>query len=213
MSATNHGGKRKGAGRPKGSLSKRSIEAIEAVAERWPDWSPLNHFAEVANDKELDAEIRLDAAKAAAPYIHPKPKGVELDPDALVDLEGRIAAARLTAQAQVMKEHPGLTDGLADRLNRAEARTIYVLTNIERAPDDPIDAIAERLERASPAIDHEPAPPAPVDPEPREAPAPGPKPIADRKPDPAPSYRPVTPWPELPRFQGTMSDDYRPFED
>jgi hypothetical protein len=202
--AVKHGGRREGSGRPKGSLSKRSIAAIEAVAERWPDWSPLNHFAEVANNAELAVEIRLDAAKAAAPYVHPRPKGIELDADAVVELEGRIAAARLMATAQAMEDNPGL----ADRLERA-ARSIVVVTGIERAPDSPmVEAIAERLDRASPAMAPEAVQPEPM----REAAPPGPKPRADRKPDPEP-YRPVTPYPEPQRFKGTMSDDYRPFED
>lgn len=218
MSETNHhGGKRKGSGRPKGSLSKRSIEAIEAVAERWPDWSPLNHFAEVANNKDLDAEIRLDAAKAAAPYVHPKPKGVELDPDALVELEGRIAEARAKAMA---KEGLDPAFGLGDRLNRmhkiAEEQRANRVT-ISREEYDRLrvrSAVVTYQETAAPvrsqsAPEPKPAPaPEPV----REAAAPGPKPMADRKPVPE-AYRPVSAWPEPKQFSGLMSPDYKPFED
>lgn len=215
MSATkNHGGKRCGAGRPKGSLSRRSIDAIEAVAERWPDWSPLNHFAEVANNKELDEEIRLDAAKAAAPYVHPKPKGVELDPDALVELEGRIAEARAKAMA---KEGLDPAFGLGDRLSRmrriAEEREAFEIT-ISREEYDRLrvrSAVVMYEETAAPA--HTKPVPAPeLGPAPapkRELAAPGPKPIFDREP-----YCPISPWPAPVRSSGqTMDPDYTPFSE
>ena len=108
-----------GAGRPAGSLNKRSFEAIESVAARYPNWTPLLHFAAVANDETLSVEIRLDAAKAAAPYLHPRAKPIELDPDAAVDLEKRIAEVRARA---VAKEGINPLSGLGDRLDRAARR-------------------------------------------------------------------------------------------
>ena len=114
-----HGGKREGAGRPPGSLNKRSLAAIEAVAARYPGWTPLLHFAVVANDESMPAELRLDAAKAAAPYIHPRPKPTEHDPEALVELEKRVAEARARA---VAKEGINPLSGLGARLDRAIKR-------------------------------------------------------------------------------------------
>ncbi|MER8797204.1 terminase small subunit [Mesorhizobium sp. M0984] len=114
-----------------------------------------------------------------------------------------------------------LTDGLADRLERsAKRKSGAVRLHAKLAPEPDaliVDAIAERLERASPAISHEPAAPAPAKPAPmpeplREAAAPGPKPMADRKPVPE-AYRPVSAWPEPKQFSGLMSPDYKPFED
>lgn len=71
------GGARDGAGRPKGKPTlRRAAEAIAAVAEAHPGWSPVLHFAAVANDKDLPLEIRLDAAKAAAPYLHARPRAL-----------------------------------------------------------------------------------------------------------------------------------------
>src|SRR5690606_13683850 len=118
MTAKQHGGKREGAGRPKGSLNRRSLAVIEEVAERYPHWSPLLHLASVANDETLDPEIRLDAAKAAAPYCHAKLRPVVADADELVELEGRIAAVRAKA---TVKEITGF-GGLAERLKRAKER-------------------------------------------------------------------------------------------
>jgi len=120
MSNTNgHGGKRSGAGRPLGNLKIRSLEAIEAVAARYPDWSPLLHFAAVANDETLPVDVRLDAAKAAAPYMHPRPKPSELDPDAAIAFEKRLAAVRAEA---VAKEALDPFSNLGDRLDRAFKR-------------------------------------------------------------------------------------------
>jgi hypothetical protein len=117
--SNNHGGKRPGAGRPSGSLNKRSLEAIEAVASRYPNWSPLLHFASVANDETLPPELRLDAAKAAAPFMHPRPKQIDLDPNAVVELERRTAEARASA---IAKQGLDPYIGLGDRLERAHKR-------------------------------------------------------------------------------------------
>lgn len=113
-----HGGRRTGAGRPRGSLNRRSLESIQAVTERYPNWTPLLHFAAVANDESLSPEIRLDAAKAAAPYMHPKPKNIEFEPDAAVKVEERLAAERTKAATRPNEDHIGL----AERLLRATAR-------------------------------------------------------------------------------------------
>lgn len=101
-------------------MNKRSLEAIAAVAEKWPEWNPLLHFAAVANDETLDPVIRLDAARAAAAYMLPRPKPVEMEPDALVDLERRLIAAKIEETAKAVKSD----DTLADRLARAKARRL-----------------------------------------------------------------------------------------
>lgn len=116
-----HGGKREGAGRPKGSLNRRSIAVIEAVAEKYPDWTPLMHLATVANNEELPVDVRVDAAKAAAPFVHAKAKAAVLDQEELIALERRIARVRLEEASKAVKDNPMLA-GLADRLFRAAGR-------------------------------------------------------------------------------------------
>lgn len=223
MTASNqHGGKRGGAGRPRGSLNKRSLEAIQEVAERYPGWSPLLHVASVANDETLDPEIRLDAARAALPYCHAKLRPVVADADELVELEARLAEARAKA---TVKELAGFDD-LADRLSRARARNdlteaehaelarlrlmvgnVVIATNVPRAPDDPL------------TIDAAPAPPEPalkaensaaegagqaVEPPIQPAPAAPPSP-------PPPAYEPILPdWPQKTQF---AECDYEAFND
>lgn len=134
------GGKRDGAGRPKGARNNRAVAEIERVAEKYPDWSPLMHMAAVANDPDLPEEIRLDAAKSAAPYVHSKAKPVEIDPEAYLDLQRALLAARIESAAETMA-----SPGLAERLERAKLRhiaSITVSTGIDRAPDDDLSISA-----------------------------------------------------------------------
>ena len=67
------GGKRPGAGRPKGSKNRRT-ELLEEGNRQAAvgGFSPLAYLLQVMRDKTVDKAIRLDAAKAAAPYCHPR---------------------------------------------------------------------------------------------------------------------------------------------
>lgn len=62
-------GKKTG-GRKKGTPNKATAE-LRTGALR-DGVSPLAFMLEVMRDEERDSNVRLDAAKAAAPYIHPK---------------------------------------------------------------------------------------------------------------------------------------------
>lgn len=76
------GGARPGAGRPKG-VSPRKTQALrDAVAKG--GMMPLDYLLSVMRDKKGDPEMRLDAAKAAAQYVHPKLAAIQHsgDPDA-----------------------------------------------------------------------------------------------------------------------------------
>ena len=204
------GGVREGAGRPKGRPSlKRAAQAIAELEEKFPGWSPVVHFAAVANDQTLDPVIRLDAAKAAAPYLHARPKPVEMEPDALVELETRLLQAKVEAAATSVS-----VPGLAERLQRAHARMqIIVETGCNRAPDDPAtdlyplqpapeacQATSTPHPGRSPETATQPHPtPAP------EAPAPY-SPILPIRPAAAEWSTPVSPWPE--RNQGRADVDH-----
>ena len=61
------GGKRAGAGRKPGSATKRTREIANAVAE---GLTPLEYLTSVYRDPSVDEARRIDAAKAAAPYVH-----------------------------------------------------------------------------------------------------------------------------------------------
>lgn len=117
------GGRRDGAGRKPGyRLRKTAADVLASIEERHPGWSPLQLLAEVATDEQNDLGVRVDAAKSLAGFLHPRPKPVELDADAVVELEARVAGAvakaRLLAASEIIQKDPGL----AERLDRAFAR-------------------------------------------------------------------------------------------
>ena len=62
------GGRRPGAGRPKGSVSKRSQETAARLSISGND--PLDFLLAVMRNEEIEMRIRHDAAKAAAPFMH-----------------------------------------------------------------------------------------------------------------------------------------------
>ncbi len=62
------GGARSGAGRPQGAVTRKTREIAEkAVAE---GMTPLDFLLVAMRDAGNEFSVRLDAAKAAAPYVH-----------------------------------------------------------------------------------------------------------------------------------------------
>lgn len=87
-----HGGKRPGAGRKPGVPNKVTAERQAEIAASGK--TPLDYLLDVMRDENREASERLDAAKAAAPYVHPKLSSVEMNAsvnvsheDALGELE------------------------------------------------------------------------------------------------------------------------------
>lgn len=69
------GGARPGAGRPKGSVSRRSVEAVaRAMAD---GISPVEYMLGIMRDPDADAKERAWAAEKSAPYVHPRPAPME----------------------------------------------------------------------------------------------------------------------------------------
>lgn len=71
------GGKREGAGRPAGAITKRSREIAEKAAEE--GITPLEYMLSIMRDPEMTTESRFEAAKAAAPYVHAKLAAVDVN--------------------------------------------------------------------------------------------------------------------------------------
>src|SRR5262245_2416288 len=63
------------AGRPKGALDK--ITQLQRKAALESGQSPLDYLLSIMRDENQSITVRLDAAKAAAPYLHPKLTAVE----------------------------------------------------------------------------------------------------------------------------------------
>jgi hypothetical protein len=68
------GGKRKGAGRKKGGKSAKTelrlTKSVEILISG--ELTPLDFIVAVMRNEDVDLATRFDAAKAAAPYVHPK---------------------------------------------------------------------------------------------------------------------------------------------
>lgn len=71
------GGKRPGAGRPRGSANKKTREIANRVAETGK--TPLEVMVELMAERREAGDWAgcLDAARSAAPYIHPKLSAIE----------------------------------------------------------------------------------------------------------------------------------------
>lgn len=65
-----HGGKRDGAGRKAGSITRRTREIAEGALAG--GITPLDYMLSLLRDEEQDVGVRFEAAKSAAPYIHPR---------------------------------------------------------------------------------------------------------------------------------------------
>tara|TARA_Y100000310_G_scaffold342836_2_gene447801 strand:- start:6867 stop:7160 length:294 start_codon:yes stop_codon:yes gene_type:complete len=69
------GGKRAGAGRPKGARSAKTIAQTKAVEAS--GITPLEYMLKVMRDECNELAVRLDAANKAAPYVHAKLASVD----------------------------------------------------------------------------------------------------------------------------------------
>jgi len=89
-----HGGKREGAGRPKGSRMRRSDELAERLISEGR--CPVEALVRLAERAEAEGDLTqaIGAWKSVMPYIYPKPKAVEVAPEILVELAREMAAAR-----------------------------------------------------------------------------------------------------------------------
>jgi hypothetical protein len=106
--ANGHGGRRPGAGRPKGSIWKPAVATLRTAAiEKMQsivgsDRDPLAVVVEMACDPEEDKQLRLSAASVALPYLYP-----------------RLSATQVQATHTTVKVAPTqLLDRIAERVAR-----------------------------------------------------------------------------------------------
>jgi uncharacterized protein YggE len=76
-------------GRKKGSKNKAAIAQAAAVAAS--GLTPLDYLLSVTRDENQPHPVRVDAAKAAAPYVHPK----------LQPVDGKTGSAEIQANVRV----------------------------------------------------------------------------------------------------------------
>jgi hypothetical protein len=65
-----NGGVRPGAGRPKGARNKATAKREAEISAS--GLTPLDYMLGLLRDASNDPLTRFEAAKAAAPYVHPK---------------------------------------------------------------------------------------------------------------------------------------------
>ncbi len=70
-----HGGARPNAGRKPGSTTTKTREIADKAADE--GITPLEFMLQIMRDELADRGERMDMAKAAAPYIHPRLSSVE----------------------------------------------------------------------------------------------------------------------------------------
>ena len=66
-----HGGKRKGAGRPKGIKAGTKAERLAAELGKGQT-TPLKYMLNMLNNPKVSIEKKMWAAKEAAPFVHSK---------------------------------------------------------------------------------------------------------------------------------------------
>ena len=96
------GGPRAGAGRPPGARNRRS-QLIEEAARQAAETGlmPMEFLLNVMRDEAQPIAVRLDAAKAAAPYVH-----------------ARLIAQRLTSDPDTLTHDEWITQVLATEEGR-----------------------------------------------------------------------------------------------
>jgi hypothetical protein len=105
-----HGGRREGAGRPKGSRNKRQVLDPERQAIRESgEVLPLEFLLKAMRDVTRPIELRLFAARVAAPYLHAKvSSGPPRASWELSDYELDQLLAR--EEEHDLRQHPGRPD-------------------------------------------------------------------------------------------------------
>lgn len=86
-------------GRKQGQTIKRTREIAEAAISG--GITPLEYLLLVLRDETEERAVRLDAAKASAPYIHPKLSSVEISGNNGGPIEHDINFSNLEEAAQV----------------------------------------------------------------------------------------------------------------
>jgi len=75
--AGRHKGTPKTGGRKAGTFNRKTAELIKAIEES--GITPLDYMLSILRDEEKPENIRLQAAKDSAPYVHQKLQSIEME--------------------------------------------------------------------------------------------------------------------------------------
>lgn len=79
------GGRRPGAGRKPGSIDRDKKAMLKEIAES--GLTPLEFLVKMYRNPNLEIERRIDAAKAACPYVHTRLQAIDIDANVNVSHE------------------------------------------------------------------------------------------------------------------------------
>ncbi len=71
-----HGGKRQGAGRPKGAINKVNTEVAKQLGDL--GFNPIVEMVNLYHDPEADLTLKQNVCKELAQYIAPKRKSMDV---------------------------------------------------------------------------------------------------------------------------------------
>ena len=112
-----HGGKREGAGRPKGSRMRRSDALAEELISAGK--CPVKALVRLAEQAEAEGDIgqAIGAWKSILPYLHAKPKAIEFAPEQVIQLARDLAAARGEGlRAPISEDHVTAVQRIAEQM-------------------------------------------------------------------------------------------------
>ncbi len=89
------GGARPGAGRKAGGVNRVTQEAVKAAKKS--GLLPLDYLLSVMRDGDADDGKRIDCAKAAAQYLHPKLNAIDLKGELETKIVGEVIFKGLNA--------------------------------------------------------------------------------------------------------------------
>lgn len=121
------GGRREGAGRKARPAGERRVsftwEKVAQAIELSPEKTPLAHLLAFMQNETMKDTLRLQAAIAAAPYMHPKLSAIEIKTDqaAPMKAQSEIGAA-LSALAELMRQRKTIDGDVVDVDERATGR-------------------------------------------------------------------------------------------
>lgn len=89
------GGKRDGAGRPKGRMNNRTEKLLDRFADKYPDWCPLEQMIQIANEEQTPVDLKVQCCSKVAAYLYSKPKSeIAVSSDTKLDIVARLIAGR-----------------------------------------------------------------------------------------------------------------------
>jgi hypothetical protein len=128
------GGKRPGAGRKPGSLTKKTRDIAEAAAAAGE--TPLEFLLRIMRDETQEPDVRRAMAVAAAPYCHSRLASTQVtgSVDSAITVEIRRFTYESDELSNASPRSPRLIEGYADEAAQQRAADIAELAALRALP-------------------------------------------------------------------------------